>query len=170
MIQRCLVLSAAALVVLASPPPASAATVFKFYLNHAVSVCQPALPAFDGLIRKRPKALANEGTTTAFVSCAPGHQGDSSRTVEALQVLLINRRASSVQMACTLVDGLGDDTVSASLVKTVDVAANGSASLTWQSGPDNGGLRYGLPAVSCALSAGTEIIGLAYQAMDEIGT
>ena len=41
----------------------------------AVDRCQPALPTFDGSIRKRPKAVQNEGTSIAFITC--GFSGDN---------------------------------------------------------------------------------------------
>ena len=50
-------------------PNAQAVTVNRDYLSHGTANCQSALPVFDGNIRKRPAAVANEGTATAFVTC-----------------------------------------------------------------------------------------------------
>lgn len=36
----------------------------------AVNNCQGALPVFDGKLRKRPLAFANEGDSNAFVTCS----------------------------------------------------------------------------------------------------
>lgn len=149
---------------------ARAATVIKFYLNQAVASCQPALPAFDGLIRKRPKAVANEGTSTAFVSCAPGNQRDNFETVETFSIVLLNRNAASVQMTCTLVDGVGDSNTSVSTTKTITVTANVRSNIVWSYTADNGGQRYSTPSVSCALPPSTELAAIAYTALDEIGT
>ena len=57
------VVAALSCVLLAALPATSpAAEISRLVFSQAVAVCQPALPAFDGLIRKRPKAVANEGT------------------------------------------------------------------------------------------------------------
>ncbi|HST45355.1 MAG TPA: hypothetical protein VLK29_09045, partial [Luteimonas sp.] len=40
------------------------------YRQNATGLCQAALPAYDGLIRKRPVAIRNEGDAAAFVSCS----------------------------------------------------------------------------------------------------
>ena len=39
--------------------PAAAADVARIETITAVNLCQPALPAFDGAFRKRPRAIAN---------------------------------------------------------------------------------------------------------------
>ena len=39
--------------------------------SSGAGICAAALPAFEGLVRKRPRAIQNEGAGTAFVSCAP---------------------------------------------------------------------------------------------------
>lgn len=36
----------------------------------ASSSCQAALPAFEGLVRKRPLSVQNEGASPAFITCA----------------------------------------------------------------------------------------------------
>lgn len=169
MIQRVLVPCAAVLLAFAVVPEALAATTLKFHFNQAVSICQPALPAYDGLIRKRPKAVANEGTTTAFVSCALAHQSEFFNTVEGVRVVVINRQDTAVEMTCTLVDGSGDITFSPSKARTITVPSGGRAVLPWSYASNNGGVRYTAPAVSCALPPSTEIVGVAYEALDEIG-
>lgn len=49
---------------------ASAATALREKVSNATGVCQAALPAFDGLVRKRPLAVQNESTGHAFVTCS----------------------------------------------------------------------------------------------------
>ena len=41
------------------------------FQQNGAGACQAALPAYEGLIRKRPMAIQNEGVSTAFVTCAP---------------------------------------------------------------------------------------------------
>lgn len=57
--------------------PSSAATVVMRSVGTATNTCQASLPAFEGLIRKRPLSLQNEGTATAFVTCALAAGGRS---------------------------------------------------------------------------------------------
>src|SRR5690606_38287655 len=76
-----------------------------FYLDQRSSgsgVCAAARPAFEGRVRKRPLALQNEGTATAFVSCAPpqftGIAGDPEL---GLQIMLVNLGDAPATVNCT---------------------------------------------------------------------
>ncbi len=70
----------------------------------AAGACKSALPAFDGLIRTRPLAVQNEGTSPAFVSCA--QQGDLAERPTRISIALINQNASVATVTCTLVVGV----------------------------------------------------------------
>ena len=60
-------------------------------VQNAVGNCNGALPGFEGALRKRPLAIANEGTSSAFVSCTlPVNQSESTGVTIAA-VGLINR-------------------------------------------------------------------------------
>lgn len=61
---------ATTVVALAMMPDARAVGLLETRATNSVGNCQAALPAFEGQIRKRPLAVANEGTTGAFVTCA----------------------------------------------------------------------------------------------------
>lgn len=163
--------SAAAVVVLLSTAlsPAFAATLAKEYYNQPAAACQAALPAYDGLIRKRPKAIANEGTSNAFVTCAPGHQANAYSSVNSFMVLLANRTGVAINISCTLVDGIHDIPFSPSKTKVISVPANDRVNLQWTASGDNAGAAYTMPAVSCNLPPATEISGIALTALDEIG-
>jgi len=49
---------------------ASAVDLERLSMANAVGRCQGALPNYEGAIRKRPLAVQNEGTGSAFVTCA----------------------------------------------------------------------------------------------------
>ena len=71
--------------------------------QNATGACQAALPAYDGLIRKRPTAIRNEGTASAFVNC-------SMASVEGVvhpfaEVIVTNATADSATVTCTIVTG-----------------------------------------------------------------
>lgn len=71
--------------------------------QNATGICQGALPAFDTQIRKRPLAVRNEGSQTAFVSCSlAGTDGEVHRSVE---LVFTNATAAEAQINCTIVSG-----------------------------------------------------------------
>jgi hypothetical protein len=93
-----LVLSAAA----ADVHAGSATYVFQ----NATGFCQPALPVFEGNIRKRPTAIANEGTSNAFVSCSMQTNPDSPQyRVEQVVLVLYNRTGAAASVTCSMVNG-----------------------------------------------------------------
>jgi len=130
--------------------------------SHGTASCQSALPVFDGHIRKRPQAIANEGVATAFITC----DSDSIRLGEAsfskVTVYFLNRGSSLVDVSCTLVDGIFNDGTDyfpktiANLEPGTDVGG-----LQWTAN-DNGGNDFGSPAISCALLPEVDIVGLGF--------
>lgn len=126
----------------------------------AVDRCQPALPAYDGNIRKRPKAVQNEGTATAFVTC--GFSGDNFSALDNgiyyAAVLLVNNTASPLEVTCTLVPGRHATVVGGFLPLTTTVnPGDPNAGLGWHY-PDYDDGRFGVTAaVSCALPPGAGI-------------
>lgn len=62
--------------IVAAPAAVEAAPIERTLYVNASAHCQAALPVFDGLIRKRPLAVVNEGQAGAFVTCAIPMQGD----------------------------------------------------------------------------------------------
>lgn len=150
----CSVLSAALLL----SPQSAAVTVAPFAA--AVDRCQPALPTFDGNIRKRPKAVQNEGTTTAFVTC--GFTGDAfasgANGIYYATLFLVNNTPGAIEINCTLVPGSYATVVGGFLPKTrVIPAGDTGALIEWSSSSYANG-RFGAnAAVSCALPPGAGI-------------
>jgi len=126
----------------------------------AVDRCQPALPTYEGSIRKRPKAVQNEGTTTAFVTC--GFSGDNfssgANGIYYAAVLLINNTDSPLQVTCTLVPGRHATVVGGFLPKTSTIdPGDPNGGLGWHY-PDYDDGRFGVTAaVSCSLPPGAGI-------------
>lgn len=131
------------------------------YLDMAAQgpgVCQAALPSFEGQIRKRPLAIQNEGTATAFVSCAlPQFTDVTLNDPEfGLTVSFVNANDTAVSVNCAGV-ALGDGI--AYIPKVIAVPANTHiesppVSLSWDE-TDEGGASYNV--VSCALPPGIGI-------------
>ena len=92
--------------------------------GHGTANCQSALPVFDGNIRKRPMALANEGAGNAFVTCDSESISNFATGFSAVAIGFYNRAgAADVEVSCTLVNGVlfGEGY----FPKTVAVAAAG---------------------------------------------
>jgi hypothetical protein len=96
-----------------------ATTTAGEYQTPATGACNSALPVFDGNIRSRPRGVQNEGSASAFVSCAQQVHFDDSPTQVSL--FLLNVGASPASVGCTLVVGA---TVPLFFTETIEVPAN----------------------------------------------
>lgn len=162
---RVSVLAAGAVVALAAltPQPAHA---FKVTAQ-AVAVCQAALPAFEGAIRKRPLAIQNEGTSNAFVTCALNNPGNNVGTtfISIVQIYAQNLNSGSRSISCTAVNSsatASPDPIYAS--RTVQVSPSDSNSTLVEFAADDfPGSPSVLPgdtvSVSCTLVPGMGITG-----------
>lgn len=159
----------AGLVLTAICTPAEAATTNRQLLSHGVANCQAALPVFDGNIRKRPKGIGNEGTSTAFVTCDFEHLPNAYGVITSVGILVRNNGGASATFTCTLVQGFGSASYGANIVKSANVSAGSQASLFWFAS-DNGDVNLTLPSVSCSLAPGMEIHGTMLTFTEEIGT
>lgn len=161
----CASLSACVLTLAAGHASAGTLPLQRVFSTNPAGICQSALPVFDGQIRKRPKAVQNEGTTAAFITCAFTSQGPDGVTTSAanptaVRAYFIATDGASHQVACTGVPGwAGSATVTVS--KTITVASpNSLASMSWVPGDFAAGATNfptALFAISCALDPGVGI-------------
>lgn len=125
---------------------------------YAVGACQSALPAYDGLVRARPRALQNEGGATAFVSCA--QPADGAQRLRTITVGLDNTNATAVVVTCTLVVG-----ASAPLYYTQSIqlaARSHYVLLNFQRPAGTDAFRSSSHAFSCQLPPGTGLHSIGY--------
>lgn len=134
--------------------------------SNAVDVCQGSLPSFEGALRKRPLAIANEGTSSSFLSCslrapaATNGQGLVAGTI----VVVTNRSASAKTVSCTLVDGAALPYPSIPPTyhtKSIDVGAGGWSAASWTQQDDNANSPYRRPNLNCSLPVGVELNSVA---------
>lgn len=126
-------------------------------ITMAAGACQTALPVFDGVVRKRPLAVQNEGSITTFVTCGLEGKFYGFASSAIVFVGLVNNSGSPATVNCTLVDGRNGMTDPVYRPKSVELAANQPiAELVWSSA-DNEGENFTYPAISCALPPGTGI-------------
>lgn len=141
--------------------PASAGS----YYSNAVGICQGALPSFEGRLRKRPLAIANEGTSNAFLSCTLPLDQTTVQANTVVAVGLVNRSDALVAVACTFVDGTVPELlggVAPTLYpKNIAIAAGEGASLLWNASEYELEAFSKIASVSCSLPPGVEIAGMA---------
>jgi hypothetical protein len=153
-------------------PAAQADTTSRTEVQLAAGACQAALPAYEGQIRKRPLALQNEGTASAFVTCAlasPGY-GNAEGFANLVALAVINVGGAPATLNCTLVDArnLFNDPVY--LPKSIAIPTGGNASLLQWTSSENGGELFAFPAISCNLPVGVGINATLRVYAEEIGT
>lgn len=158
----------------ALPAAAPAAEVLRYDFQGAASICQPASALYATSLRARPLALANEGTTPAFVSCAlrgdprPGGRGAMKVLVE---VGAIGELVGTV--TCTFVDGHEQGGTTSAVYRTksaiVSPLARG-ATLTWQPSEIAGAPEHIFrPALQCKLGPKTALHYLSLTYDEDIG-
>lgn len=154
---------------------AQAALSTRLDLRNPTDVCQTALPVFDGQVRKRPKAVQNEGTSVAFVTCSFPSQGTYTQSVNnptSVRIYFGVNDGVADSVTCTGVSGYQGQTIPNS-VKTVSLPASGAqASLVWVPADfgATGNLPNGLFSVSCELNPGVGINDSNVNFAEEIGT
>lgn len=140
----------------ALPLHAQAATVERAALHNGGSACTGALPTFEGALRKRPKAIANEGTSTAFITCSA--VADIYNSVKPKRVFagMTNRGAAPADLTCTFVNG---DEYHGSTARplTVSVAAGAFAIIGWNAVAPATEFDRQAVSISCALPPGMEL-------------
>ena len=151
-----------ALLVSTAMAPVEAVTRSTF--ENAVGSCNGALPGFEGALRKRPLAIANEGTSNAIVSCTLAIDQTQSEGNAIVGVVLINRSAQLVAVSCTFVDGSAPEVPGpippTYYVENIALAAGEGNSLLWQAA-DHGLTTFSvLGSTSCSLPPGVEIAAM----------
>jgi hypothetical protein len=154
-----------------APPTAQAALVERHETHAAVEVCQASMPIHDGKIRKRPRAVQNEGTTTAFVTCGLEGRGGYRSTVpnaKTVIVKLINEGSPTTQTVnCTAIDVMNDSITATSSHLVPPHAPQIIEFASTQINPATG--WWLIPAVSCALPPGIGISMIGYGFVEDNG-
>ena len=140
----------------------------------AVANCQGALPFYENQIRKRPLGVINEGTSSAYVTCAFNTLRDQNNTTLGNTIVsyfggfFINNSTTDKTVACTGVIGLetgirGTETffVQKSVVVKANRAhpdaVNGYIFFDPSDSNQAPGTYYQLVQMSCNLPAGVGI-------------
>lgn len=152
-----LLLPAAAVAALSIATPASVQA--SNVGGNATNFCQSSLSNLESGIRKRPLAVANEGTETRFISCSV-HIDTEGLQTNMVGVLLTNRSANAQAVNCTLVDGIAlpyPQYPPLYFPKSIAILPGAAAVMTWDHETDNAGEQFRVVNLNCGLPAGTEI-------------
>lgn len=128
-------------------------------LHNASAICFPALPVYDGNVRKRPLAVVNEGNKPSFVTCGytvDEYAADDFGGVENFDTRVRNDSPVTATVKCTAVIGVEGE--AQYIAKQATLPAGGTAVLEWKS------TDYDLPkgfdgpvSMSCLLPVGTAL-------------
>lgn len=150
---------ASAVLAAACVPAAAHAQAYLDMVAQGPGVCQAALPAYEGQIRKRPLAIQNEGTAAAFVTCAIPQFSDPGLNDPdfGVRISLINSAATDATVNCTGVSfgNEGIAYVPQSVVVPANTAIGSDVVLFWDEEDGNGSGGY--TTTSCSLPPGTGI-------------
>lgn len=167
------VVAIAALLLSAYAAPAASATVQALYRSSAAGICQSSYPATAGaLMRARPLALQNEGSSTGFVTCAfPTFGVGEGPGWPGLGLVFVNLTESSVAVTCTLVSGFTRDGPVDYLPKTAVVPAGSVDTFMMFLPTELPGQPATIPSpnISCALPPNVGIQYLWYYGDRQVG-
>ncbi len=106
---------------LLAAPQSHAATKNRKLMVNASGACQSALPVFDVNIRKRPKAVVNEGDVPAFVTCTYYSQATNLDEYPTQATIYVSTNIlQQTSLTCTGVNGGELETIQTS-TKTVNL-------------------------------------------------
>lgn len=126
--------------------------------NNGPGTCQGALPAFAGTLRARPMGIRNEGTATAFVTCALD-SGDAYNAKRVTRVTVSRQHTGASgfrPVSCTLVDGRNG--TANFLPKSITLGPYANHTFNWVHSELPGSLgSMVMPNISCQLSPDVEL-------------
>lgn len=118
--------------------------------------CQGALPSFEGSLRKRPLAVQNEGTSSAFITCAFAVESRQSLAgSQSLSTWFYNANATDVELTCTAVTGYQTGT-NEYVSDSVTIPAGEQDQIFWTDADFAEGID-GLVSISCNLPPGVGV-------------
>lgn len=132
-------------------------------VSQPVARCQSALPVFDTLIRKRPLAVQNEGSTPSFITC--GFEFDAGEAVDYAPLMVdtyfSNNTTADVELTCSGVTGFAggvNEYVAFTVVVPAEPETPEDGNIFWEDADfEGGGMLTSLFAMSCNLPAGVGI-------------
>lgn len=151
-----------------SPGSADAATVARQFFQNGGSACTGALPTFEGSLRKRPLAIANEGAVAAFITCSAQSNNANSARPTVVFAAANNRSGAAVTLSCTLVNGDGFNGTAFTPASIV-LPVNELTTLQWLPAAPATQLPFASVSISCSLPPGVEVNYFGHDIAEDIG-
>lgn len=146
---------------------------YRTRLSHGPGNCQTSLPVYDGNVRKRPLAIANEGGSSAFLTCDFDDIDNEGGSVDMVGLYVMNQSApAGTTVSCTMVDGVAmlPALTTYSPMVSSPMAAGGGTPMTWTAEEHNDGTYFNAPSLSCNLPPGVAIVAVANSYLEDVGT
>ncbi|MEP6633531.1 MAG: hypothetical protein ABJA62_04910 [Luteimonas sp.] len=142
------------------------------YIN-ATGACQSALPVFDGVIRKRPLGVQNEGpqgSADSFVNCSLPGQSGSQITKVTLDLATIPGGVIPNNIGCTGINGFYGGNAKY-VTKNVIANADGTAvTMQWTAADFNAAsFPSDIFNIQCKMPRGTGIYVIATYYSEDVG-
>lgn len=141
----------------------------RTWLVNATGACSGSLPLFEGVLRKRPTGISNDGSSSVFISCSMvGDEVNSG--AHYVLANFANRGTDSATVQCTFVDGVVPELgafPAAYYSKAMTLGAGEAGLMSWI--PEWGETFSPLPNLSCILPPGSEINLVGYVYSQEVG-
>ena len=166
---RTAIVAATMMAAIAAPDAYAAEIVRQTYQNGG-SACTGALPTYEGALRKRPRAIVNEGTAVAFITCSTNTEEISASKPTIAFMRLFNSGSGTVTVNCTFVNG-ADWEGGANEVRSVTLGSGSFAIASWGDPADDAPqFTYRTVNFSCALPPGVGVSYVGRRYRQEVGT
>lgn len=150
--------STAALLLWAGFSPGAEAA-FVSVASGPANYCQPAMPVYGGLIRVRPAAIQNDGTTNAFVTCSMPTEialNDPASRTGSFVITVGKTLLTPVEVACTAV-ATAEGGSGQTITRRATVTTAAPTHLSWFARDFANGAMPELVSFSCLLPPGGAI-------------
>ncbi|MEP6634164.1 MAG: hypothetical protein ABJA62_08130 [Luteimonas sp.] len=150
---------------------AQALNLERSFVKNATGTCQSALPVFDGQIFKRPLAIQNEGTASAFISCSLMSTNQTPSGITEIVVFADNNNPTTpIDLTCTLITGLSKFGMQQFITQTISIAANSRNQIIWNGSNNNGNSFNNFTVnVSCNLPMGAGLSMTRLRFLQDVG-
>lgn len=145
--------------------PSQAATAYRVAINHASAACMGSSQHDRNVLQAEAMTLYNaSGDTPADVKCGgvatPYNNGGD---VELYETAITNDTGESVDVNCSLADGVQDGTFTVATMypKTITIGAGNVGYIDWTT-DDTGGPNFVFPSLVCQLPMN---VGISYTAV-----
>jgi hypothetical protein len=167
------VTSSAALLLLAATMQANADEQPRIINSGPVTACQAATPVFSDKIRKRPLAVKNEGTSSAFVTCSFTTIGPRGLSTPTRYELFVSNTGPDADITCTAVGGVeggtGTNTPEFDVRTTHLVSGGEPIAFTYIPGQFQNDILPAVFSISCNLQPGMAVHDMYVFFSEDIG-